>query len=314
MSSVEELIAAANPRTTEPYPFEIDAALQRVLARSTEPASADPPASRHSRPRHVVPAAALAAAAAVAAAVVLTGIGHTRAGSGASTRNPGASAGHLSTTAVIRRMTNVISGSGTGILHLVETDSYGLVGGPQTTYSGQSWTQQDGQHAYWGVSTCETGCPAGGSIREAVMADHWTDLYFPQTNTIEEVNSGPPIWGSRSPLDLGLVAMGVQAAADANFAAQVTALLHDPKVTVNWNARFEGYRAIRFYSAARQSTLYVQPGSYRPLAVVMTSHANGHRYQQVTVFRSIQTLLDGSVPIPDLARLYPTARVVVATP
>ena len=37
MSSVEKVIAAANPRTTEPHPAEIDAALQRVLARCAEP-------------------------------------------------------------------------------------------------------------------------------------------------------------------------------------------------------------------------------------------------------------------------------------
>lgn len=332
MSSVEELIAAANPRTTEPHPAEIDAALQRVLARRTEPAGADLPASRHSRPRHVRPAAALAAAAVVAAAVVLTGIAHTRAGSGASTRHPGASAGHLSTAAMIRRVTDVISGSGTGILHVVENDSAGLVGGPQMTDSDESWTQQDGRHAYWDLFTWETGSPVNGSTYETVVAGHWTDQYSSQANTITKVFSRDPAPGSPGELAFGVTGAMAGATAGApgtklpdadpgqpgNFGAQVTALLHNPAVTVDWNARFAGQAAIRFYSAAAQNTLYVQPGSYRPLAVVMISPANGHngprgqRYQQVIVFSTWQTLPDGSVPVPDLAQLHPTARVQVA--
>jgi hypothetical protein len=79
MSSVEKAIAAANPRTTKPQPAEIDAALQRVLARCVEPACGDPPASRHIRPpgtpRRLILTglAAVAAAAAVCVTLVVPG-------------------------------------------------------------------------------------------------------------------------------------------------------------------------------------------------------------------------------------------------
>jgi hypothetical protein len=78
MSSVEKLIAAANPRTTEPHPAEIDAALQRVLARCAEPAGADPAASRHLRGRPRLALTGLAAAAAAAAvSLSLVAVGST---------------------------------------------------------------------------------------------------------------------------------------------------------------------------------------------------------------------------------------------
>jgi hypothetical protein len=330
MSSVQNLIAAANPRTTEPNPSEIDAALQRVLTRRTEPASADPPASRHSRPRHVVPATAFAAAAAVAAAVVLTGVAHTRAGSGASTGHPGANAGRLSTAAMIRRVANVMNGSGTGILYVVENDSAGVVGGPQMTNSDESWTQLDGQHASWDQMTWETGSPVNGSTNETVVAGHWTEQYSAQTNTITKVYSTGQAPGGPASWLIFAVTGEMAGAPDAklpeadpgqprNFGAQVTALLHNPKVTVDWHARFDGQPAISLYSAAAQNTLYVEPGTYRPLGVVMISPADGHngptgrRYQQVIAITTWQTLPDGSVPIPNLAQLHPTARIQVAT-
>jgi hypothetical protein len=327
MSNVENLIAAANPRTTEPDPSEIDAALERVLARCADPASADAPARRRIRPRLVVPAAALAGASAVAAALVLGGIIHTPAG-GAISRPPAASPAHLSTAAMIRHVAEVISGSGTGILHVVENDSSGLVGGPQMTNSDESWTELDGQHAYWDLTTPETGSPVNGSTDETVVAGHWVEQYSSQTNTITKV------FFKVVPRSTGDIAFGVTGAladspgtklpeADAsqpwNFGAQVTTLLHDLQVIVNRNARFEGKPAISLYSVAAQNTLYVQPGTYRPVAVVMISPANGHNgpkghpYQQVIVFSTWQTLPDGSVPVPNLAQLHPTARVQIAT-
>jgi hypothetical protein len=251
-------------------------------------------------------------------------------GSGASIRHPAASAAHLSTAAIIRRVADVINGSGTGILHVVENDSSGLVGGPQMTDSDESRTQMDGQHAYWDQMTWETGSSVNGSTDETVMAGHWMEQYSSLTNMITKVSITP----ATRPNPIGGVAFGVTGAmagapgtkpqeADpsqpGNFSAQVTALLRNPHVTVNWHARFEGKPAIRLYSAAAQNTLYVQPGTYRPLAVVMITPADGHNgpegqpYQQVLAFSTWQILPDGSVPVPDLAQLHPTARVQVAT-
>jgi hypothetical protein len=82
----------------------------------------------------------------------------------------------------------------------------------------------------------------------------------------------------------------------------VRTLLHDPRVTVDEHARFEDQPAIRLYSAAAEETLYVQPGTYRPLGVVMITPADGHNgpkgrlYQQVGAFTTWQILPDGVGP------------------
>ena len=329
MPSVEELIAATNPHTTKPDPSEIDAALGRVLARRAELASTDTSVDDtsvipHNRRRRLVPAA-VASAAAVAAAVVIS----TSGGGGPSGQHPGTGVTPLTAALTVARVANVINGPATGILHVVTEDSSGLVGGPQITDQDESWIQMDGQHAYWDRFTWETGSSANGSTTETVVAGDSMEQYSSQTDTITQVPTTP----ATSPSPFGDLALGMTGTlanpgvkgsqADpsqpGNFSAQVTALLYNPQVTVNQNADFEGQPAISLYSAAAQDTLYVQSGTYQPLAVVMISPANGHNgpigqsYQQVISFKTWQVIPDGSVSVPDLAQLYPTAPVRAAT-
>jgi len=97
------------------------------------------------------------------------------------------------------------------------------------------------------------------------------------------------------------------------FAQMLAQLITEPGVTVDQDAILHGAPAIAIRSSNRQGTLYVEPGTYRPLEFAATTEnpLAGHptTIRSTTVFNTYETLPNGSAHVPNLVLEYPHATV-----
>jgi len=230
---------------------------------------------------------------------------------------------------IIARAAAVLSGTGSGILHIAETLTVNPneSGQPINTSTVESWDSETAPLAYW-----STAVGNDGAFGKTVIANDTIEHYDSSSNTIQELRNAPPIdesWqqfadehtyfgpvvsllGQQDPGAVRrLVFAGSQAPATfpAEFSHLVEELLSAPGVTVNSAASVNGAPAITITNNNVGYTLYVQPGTYTPLEITYTAAGRDPTTLTIT-FTAWETLPPGSVPIPDLTQLYPKASVV----
>jgi hypothetical protein len=311
----DELIKAANPLTDQRSEAEIDAALERVV--QTLPA-ADKPLTRRSRPARPRP---VFAGAVVAAAIVI-------AFAATNLISTSGSPGGVSVAwakQVITRVAAVLAGSGNGILHIdetiVETSTGRRAGSRVRSFEFNSWQQQTPPYAYW-----QNGY--NGADHSTTVITNRIERYDTTGNTLYEGRKlspsaislheqiANPAW-----LAVSYMAQRVRVPSNAtSYGVLLAQLLKAPGVAVNPHVRLNGKTVIGIVSGVTRGisltragdisgTLYVQPKTYRPLEYVIR-RGNGIVTQR---FSTYQTLPLDSVPVPNLQKLHPDARIIRGT-
>lgn len=317
----DERLRSLNPVSNPPSDAEIDAALQRLIARvPTAEASRRTRWPQIATRQRIAISGATAVSAAVAAFVVVNLL--------PASPTPGA-VGNAFAKRVIARASAAVAGNGTGILHVAETvtiDETSANGANRTTFTIQSWEDQTAPYAYWVTHQYSS------DTSTTTLSDDTVESYSSANNRLFEWHNAPPLLAfeqfESDPAyraaftlahDQGLIAAVKTAGAQSSsqppetFSDLIVALLKAPGVTVNPSARVNGQSALSITGGNGRVTLYVQPQTYTPLQFVITS-GNGSAQQTITTtFNTYQMLPAGSVSMPNLAALYPDAQISTAT-
>jgi hypothetical protein len=234
---------------------------------------------------------------------------------------------------VIAHAAAAIAGPGSGILHIVVTTT-STSNSYVDTY--QSWDSQTTRNMFWSTDQNGSHNTTGPDTSALTISGDTLETYDAASNTLHEVQRVPP---SRV---AGLEADGNPAYAAAlqlteypavtgttntaggasasetpgTFSDLIVTLLKATGVVINLNAGFNNQRAIRITDQDGPTTLftlYVKPQTYTPLQLTMTTPTSDSDTTPSTItttFNTYETLPAGSVSIPNLAQLYPNAKVV----
>jgi hypothetical protein len=218
---------------------------------------------------------------------------------------------------VIARTAAVVTGSGDGILHVDSTTTAIVKGRKQRSAEVDRWSQEKPPYDYWISANREQETKLGNTITAYVGA--WNQI------SIGNLVRGPVPGQIVDPLERAVMAVGLNHGgivlrgrsfdSPQLFAQELTNVIQTPGVTVERNAAFRGTPAVSITSANKRATLYVNPGTYRPLAFLATEDVLGNNNQVVetvhttTVFNTYETVPEGSVKIPNLVLEHPHAKV-----
>jgi hypothetical protein len=319
-----ELIGEADPLSPDvaPTDADIEAALRSLLASG--PPVAAPPVRRH--PRRVVARAGIgvtaAGAIAFAAVNLLPG-----------SPTPGAVSDAWAKR-VIAHAAAAAAGSGTGILHIVETTT-----SPDYTGTFQSWDSQTTPDLFWETDQEGSDNTNGPDTSIRTISGDTLETYDAASNTLREVQQVPlariaALEADGNPAYRDAFAITeeenvypaaprttVPAGGSSSFQAPtfsdlIVALLKAPGVSVNPNASVNGEPAISITNKPGPSTLYtlyVQPQTYIPLQLIEAGPTNGNNTAPFTIkttFNTYETLAAGTVSMPNLTQLYPNAKII----
>jgi hypothetical protein len=318
----DERLRSLNPVPDQPPEAEIDAALRRLLMRvPTAEASSRTAWLQGTTRRRTSIAGGVAATAAVAAFVVINVL--------PASRTPGAVSDAFAKQ-VIAHTAAAVAGTGTGVLHVVETvtnDEIGAAGPTSSMSTVQSWEEQTAPYAYWVTDQY------GSDAITTTLSDDTVEHYESASNTLIEWRNTPPLLefeqfetdpayraafslAHSQDLAAAIKLAGAKSSSSQppeTFSDLIVALLNAPGVTVNPNASVNGESAISITGSNGAVTLYVQPGTYTPLQFVVT-RGSGRAQQTITAtFSTYETLPTGSVSMPNLAQLHPSAKVWTTT-
>jgi hypothetical protein len=311
-----ELIGKTDPILSEAPPTDeaTEAAFRALIASGT--AASPALGARARRPRRVLvrASAGVAAAGAVAfAAVNLLPASQT----------PGA-VGAAWAKRVIAHAAVAAAGSGSGILHIVATTTSGNYTG---TY--QSWDSKTSSDTFWSTDAAGADNTTGPNTGMLTLSGDTLESYDAASNTLREVQRIPPsramaLEAEGNPAYAAVLELteypGAATTTSAapsqtpeTFSDLIAALLKDSGVTADTGASVNGQSAIRISDQAGARllySLYVAPQTYTPLRLVASSTTNGNESTITTTFDAYETLPAGSVSMPNLAELYPNAKVV----
>lgn len=294
--------------------YDPEPALERLHARSRSldagrhagrwPAM---PAARvaRSRPRVALALAGVLAACAVALSSVLAGGGM-------------GGVGVASAQQVVARTAAAIARSGRGVLHVDAVTTY-TGGGKRVSYEIDRWSEQTHPYRYWATARTaqETEAETLVGNRDTVYTSKGNRILI---GTLARVGQIPdPLLTAIQTLNTPSAADPSQIAItdkDGNILNSIGTIklfsrtLKEiaPHVTVDRHATLHGIPAISITAANHWSTLYVHPGTYAPLGMVVTGPSEADA--RTTVFKTYATLPVGSVRIPNLIKEHPHATVV----
>lgn len=317
----DERLRSLNPVPDLPSDAEIDAALQRLITRvPTAEASRRTAWAQSASRRRIAIGGGVAVSAAVAAFVVVNLLPVSR--------TPGAVSNAFAKR-VIAHAAAAVAGSGTGILHVVETvtiDETSPSGSNSTTFTVQSWEDQIAPYAYWVTDQYRL------DMSTTTLSDDTVESYASANNRLFEWHNAPPLLafeqfetdpGYRAAFSLAheqdlITAIKTAGAHSSSqrpeaFSDLIVALLNAPGVSVNPNTSVNGQSAVSITGGNGKVTLYVQPQTYTPLQFVITSGSGDVEQTITTTFDTYETLPAGSVSMPNLAQLYPGAQVSATT-
>jgi hypothetical protein len=305
-----DVMRVLDPRRADPSTGEVDAALRRVLARvptvETSPGRAWPPVTTRRRLAFGGTAAATAAAAAFVAVNVLP-----------ASPTPGA-VGDAWAKRVIAHAAAAVSGNGSGILHVVETVTVaggGSDGPPSQTFAVQTWDSQTAPHEFW-----ET-VQQGPGVNMTTISGDATEEYNSVSSTVTEMQGSQPTQFAQQVFDdpeyqAASALAHTSSPTPAAFSDLIAQALKASGVSVNQDANVGGEPAISIAGSITNEdgndvsyTLYVQPQTYTPLELVTTSGSGTGQSTITTKFSTYETLPAGSVSMPNLVQLYPSAQV-----
>jgi hypothetical protein len=329
----EERLRWLNPVPDPPSGTEIDAALRRLLARvPAAEASAGPAWPQAATRRRSVFGSGVAVTVAIAAFVVVNVLPASRTPGGVS---------NAWAKRVIAHTSVAVLGPGSGILHIVETTT-GTINGTGSRHSFnyidtfQSWDSQTDPDQFWSTNQDGSDNTSGPDTSALTLSVHTLESYDAASNTLHEVHQVPParVAALEAEGNAGYAA-ALALTEQANvypgaprrtagssfqvptFSDLIVALLNAPGVTVNPNASVSGEAAISITetpaaNANARFTLDVQPHTYTPLLMTITN-TNGSgaiESTNTTTFNTYETLPASSVTMPNLAQIYPNAKVI----
>jgi hypothetical protein len=168
----------------------------------------------------------------------------------------------------------------------------------------------------------------GSDAITTTLSDDTVEHYESASNTLIEWHNAPPLLESEQfesdpayraafslahsqDLPTAIKSAGAQSSSQPpeTFSDLIVALLNAPGVTVNPTASVNGKSAISITGSNGNVTLYVQPQTYTPLQFVVTNGSGAAQQTITTTFSTYETLPSGSVSMPNLAQIYPSARV-----
>jgi hypothetical protein len=330
----EERLRLVNPVPGPPCDAEIDAALQRLLARvPTAEASALKKAwPQSAMPRRIAFGGGVAATVAIAAFVVVNVL--------PGSQTPG-SVSDAWAKRVIAHTVAAVAGPGSGILHIVETTT-GTIKNTDSrhrfsyTDTYQSWDSQTTSDEFWSTNQDGSDNTTGPDTSALTLSGHTLETYDAASNTLHEVQHVPParVVGLQEDGNAGygaavvltreanvypgatrttVLAGGSSSSQVPTFSDLIVALLKAPGVTVDPNASVNGEPAISITARPEGNglfTFYVKPQTYTPLQLVITETSNGSASTNTTTFNTYETLPAGSVTMPNLAQLHPNATTI----
>lgn len=302
----DQLVRSANPLTAQRSDVEVAAALDRM----TRMLPVAPPSPAR-RPKVVKPRV-LFLLAAVAGAGVFAGTNIVWPSSGTG-GVPEAWAKQ-----VIGRVSAVLSGPQGGILYINCTLAETRANGRRVrSFKFQTWEQQTRPYAYW-----QSGY--NGTDHETTVITDRIERYDAASNTLNEGRPQPPrainlLKTIYNPAWLAVSYMAQQVGIATNtgsYGVLLARLLQAPGVAVTAHAHLRGRAVIAIVSGLRSGisrrragelwgTLFVDPTTYRPLEYVI--HSGPVVLTQT--FLTYRTLRAGSVPVPNLRKLHPDARI-----
>lgn len=326
----DERLRSLNPVPDPPSDAEIDAALQRLLNRvPTANASAQKAWLHTATRRRIAIGGGVAATAAIAAFVVVNVLPASRTLGGVS---------DAWAKRVIAHTAAAVAGSGSGILHIIETTTGTDYNGFDFTDTFQSWDSQTTPDQFWSTNQDGSDNTSGPDTSMLTISGDRLETYDAASNTLHEVHRVPPsrIAEAEAQGNAGYAAALVltekanvypaapRATASGSSSFQVptfsdliVALLNAPGVTVNPNASVNGEAAISITetpaaNANARFTLDVQPQTYTPLLMTITTTNTSGAVQSTitTTFNTYETLPAGSASMPNLAQLYPNATII----
>lgn len=222
---------------------------------------------------------------------------------------------------VIARTAAFVTGSGNGILH-VEATTTVVHNGKRGSSVFDNWSEEAPPYDNWSLALSasgklEIGTTVVGNTITTYQAD-WNQISVGNSRTGPmPAQLGDPLVDAilrLVPPGHGIVVPESRLIASATaFSELLAELIKEPGVTVDQDATLNGGPAIAIRSSDRQGTLYVEPGNYRPLEFVAATEGppDGHRItmRTTTVFKTYETLPNGSVHVPNLVLEYPHATV-----
>jgi hypothetical protein len=326
-----ELIGEADPLRPDvaPTDADIEAAFRSLLGSRppTETPSAVRSVRRH--PRRVILRAGIGVTTAGAIAFAAVNLLPT------SPTTPGAVSDAMAKR-VIAHVTATLAGPGSGILHIVVTTT-STANNYIDTY--QSWDSQTSPDMFWSTDQEGSDNTSGPDTSALTISGDTLETYDAASNIVHEVQRVPPsrlagLEANGNPAYQDALALseqenvypaatgttqpagGASSSQVPTFSDLIVALLKGPGVTVNPNASINGESAINITDQTEPRTLYklyVQPQTYTPLQLSETSPTHGNDTAPSTItttFNIYETLPAGAASMPDLAQLYPNAKVL----
>lgn len=300
----DQRLSSLNPVPDRSSEAQVDAALRRVLVEVARVETTRRDSHRRIfAPRRAAVGSAVAASAAVAAFAAINLL--------PASTTPGVSDAWAKR--VVARVTAAVD-PGSGVLHMVEilttadedvhTPFHGTV---------QSWEELDAPYAYW--QTAQNG----SDTTTTTLSGDSVSSYDSATGTLYELQNARPDQAFHAN-NLAYQSVYLQlhqptpyatlkSVTPEPFGHLLVTLLNAPDVSITRGASVQGESAISVAAKTLlgRLTLYVQPQTYKPLQLVLTSREGG---VATVTFTTYETLPAGSVSIPNLAQLHPTAQVV----